>query len=462
DATYTFKAHINDSVGTMNSTSITNITLDTVAPVVSPSSPANNLWTTDTTPDFVFNVVDSIATDLNCSLWVDGSRTAINESTNNDTSTTLTSTDLSEATHTWFVNCSDNASNWNWTTTRTLNVDNTAPLVALNYPLEDNYTFDTTPTYNFTCNDSIDLVINASLIINGSLYGDNASCQNATYCIITANDTLTENENYNWSVKCWDEALNTVYSVGRNMSVVSGGNNPPTVDTVTSVANQDPNPEIVKAVLINFTVTDTDGTTDLNHSSAKVTVNQSGITRTGTCSNNTIDSDTEEYNCTVSLQHYDLPGAWSINVSIRDNSEASAYNATTVFSYNELLYIQVSPVAFGFGDFYSGQQDQPADSNPLQIDNLGNVNLTQINITAYNLINDSNTIDVSNIVVNISDSASGTALQHATNVTIPFANISMDTAGGEINESLYFYIDVPFVRPLYYQSSSSWVISAGN
>jgi len=637
--------------------------IDNTAPTVNPESPADNLWTTDTTPNFVFNVSDSMATDLNCSLWVDGSREDINESTNNNTQTTFAGVSLSEAVHTWTINCTDNASKTAYTTARTLNIDNTAPVVNINTSLNNTEFSSSQPTIDFNFTDSVSSTANCTLYINNTAYNYTTGIEKDTQTDFISNTILPEGR-YDLYINCTDQAgkidksdvlnisidagyvvtnlptgtifklesdttknvteygqnnkisvlvgvdsgiyaglivfdftddidvsklvieinqttkksvihnsselgsaivnvsllvplvegtgsvyicpnaesleqvnstcpgvltistgqtsngmtvsevtydsvnyylvenvtgtggeegdikhWNNTFSTGGktlgtwNVSIdavadwfypvwvndtrqftlsAAGGNNPPTVDTVSSVSNQDPNPEIVKAVLINFTVTDIDGTTDLNHSSAKLTVNQSGITRTGTCSNKTIDSDTEEYNCTVNLEHYDLPGAWSINVSIRDNSEASAYNATTVFSYNELLYIQVSPVAFGFGDFYSGQQDQAATSNPLQIDNLGNVNLTQINITAYNLTNGSDTIGVSNIVVNISDSASGTALQHATNVTIPFANVSMDTAGGEINESLYFYIDVPFVRPLYYQSSSSWVISAGN
>ncbi|HJX06261.1 MAG TPA: LamG-like jellyroll fold domain-containing protein, partial [Candidatus Nanoarchaeia archaeon] len=241
---------------------------------------------------------------------------------------------------------------------------------------------------------------------------------------------------------------------------VSSVNHEPTIDSVDAVPSQAPNPEAEKIVTVNFTVTDTNGISDLNHSSAKAIFNKSGITRSGNCSNNTIDSDTVEYNCSVPMQYYDEPGSWTINVTIIDNAQASAYNATTTFSYQELLYIQVDPVVFGFGDFYPGDNDQAASSNPLQIDNMGNVNLTIINITAYNLVNGSYTLGVSNITVNVSNGAGGTALQDSVSVNIPGANVSLDADGIDANESLYFYITIPNILPLYYSSSTEWVITA--
>jgi len=240
-----------------------------------------------------------------------------------------------------------------------------------------------------------------------------------------------------------------------------GTNNPPSVDTVSSVSPQTPNAENVKKVEVNFTVTDTNGISDLNHSSAKAVFTNSTITREGNCSNNTVDSNTVEYNCSVNMQYYDYAGTWAINVSIMDNSQASAYNATTDFTYGELIYIQVSPTIFGFGDYYPpGPSYQAATSNPLEIDNMGNVNLTEINVTGYNLVNGSYTLGVSNVTVNVTD-ATGTTLQNANAITIPDAAIYVDVGGVDANESLYFYITIPNVPAIYYNSSSSWVISAG-
>ena len=92
---------------------------------------------------------------------------------------------------------------------------------------------------------------------------------------------------------------------------------------------------------------------------------------------------------------------------------------------------------------------------------MGNVNLTQINITAYNLVNGSYTLGVSNITVNVSD-APGVSLQDSSPVIIPGANVSVDVGGVDANESLYFFITIPNIPPLKYVSSTDWVVSASD
>jgi len=247
-----------------------------------------------------------------------------------------------------------------------------------------------------------------------------------------------------------------------NASYVGGeepGNNAPVIDSVDPVPSQTPIAEDVTYVQINFTVTDTDGIDNLNHSSAKAKATYDSITRVGNCSNNTVDSDTVKYNCSVPMNYYDPAGTWAINVSVWDLADSYANNTQNTFDFNELLYISLSSTIFGFGEFFPGDTNQAASSNPLFIDNMGNVNLTHINITAYNLVNGSYTIGVSNITVNVSD-APGIALQNNSMVNIIGANVSLDVDGVDANASLYFYISVPNVPSLNYTSSTDWVITA--
>ena len=336
--------------------------------------------------------------------------------------------------------------------------ESTPPIVNINVSLNNTQISDSTPTISFNFTDSQSATASCVLYFNSTSKASNTSTLNNTQTWLTA--STTSSGRYDVWVNCTDTSGNEGKSGVLNITI-SGGNNPPVVNNVSSVPAQTPNPEAVKVVRINFTVTDTDGVSDLNHSSAKVVVNKSGVVRSGNCSNNTVDSDTVMYNCSVPMQYYDGAGTWSINVSVMDYSQASAFNATTVFTYNDLLYIQVSPVVFGFGDFYPGPGYHAAGSNPLLIDNMGNVNLTQINITAYNLVNGSYTLGVSNITVNVSD-APGVSLQDSSPVIIPGANVSVDVGGVDANESLYFFITIPNIPPLKYVSSTDWVVSASD
>ena len=160
------------------------------------------------------------------------------------------------------------------------------------------------------------------------------------------------------------------------------------------------------------------------------------------------------------MQYYDPAGTWAINVSVWDLAGAYANNTANTFNFSELLYISLSSTVFGFGDFFPDSINQPAASNPLLIDNMGNVNLTQINITGYDMVNGSYSISAYNITVNVSD-APGTHLQNGLSVIIPSANVNVDVNGIDSNASLYFYISTPSVPPLNYTSSSDWVISTG-
>lgn len=103
----------------------------------------------------------------------------------------------------------------------TLHADNTPPTVTLSAPPNDHETLDDMPKFNFTCVDTYTTTLNATLVINGSMYGDNLTCANNTVCSITANTTLNYYDRvYNWSVNCTDVGSNVGSSSGRNLRLL--------------------------------------------------------------------------------------------------------------------------------------------------------------------------------------------------------------------------------------------------
>ncbi len=153
---------------------ITSITL---------TSPENNSWTNDSTPDFTFTAISDIDDNFTCELFIDGSGYGV-ENVTNGTATTITANNsLSDGSHNWFINCTD----VNGTTkseTRIINVDTVPPSTTASAVKSDGstYTFNTwtnSPYVNvtLTCSDS-DSGCNVTLYC---LDSTNACDPNITY-----------------------------------------------------------------------------------------------------------------------------------------------------------------------------------------------------------------------------------------------------------------------------------------
>ena len=110
DGAYTI--YVNATNGTVSNLSTTwNITIDSVAPNVTATSPSNLSSDTDGTVQFFYNVTD--AYDItNCTLYIEGTANYTNYSITNFTSQNFTVGNMQESDHLeWFISCKDNASN---------------------------------------------------------------------------------------------------------------------------------------------------------------------------------------------------------------------------------------------------------------------------------------------------------------------------------------------------------------
>ncbi|MBU2496532.1 MAG: hypothetical protein KJ767_00545, partial [Nanoarchaeota archaeon] len=90
-------------------------------------SPTNQTFTSDTTPQFEFNISGN-ATTYNASLYISG---IFNGSINALNATTVrinTSSTLTDGEYTWYINAT-NGTGANWTNTYTITIDNTLPTI---------------------------------------------------------------------------------------------------------------------------------------------------------------------------------------------------------------------------------------------------------------------------------------------------------------------------------------------
>jgi len=232
-----------------------------------------------------------------------------------------------------------------------------------------------------------------------------------------------------------------------NVTAGITGSNNPVIDSVGSISAQDVTPGSTTTVSFTFTVSDNDGYHNLNNSTATAVFNRTGETsRSNTsCASTNVDWNTNNYTCSVGMQFYDATGTWSVNVSIRDDDSNFVQNTTTTFTYNSGLHMNMTPDSISFGTtLNAGQTNVSATDDPIVVQNIGNYNITQVNITAYDLVGvtyPSYTIGASNFEVSATDTAdSGSALSNAIAVT---ASGVTSVRGASSTDSLYFFLDVP-------------------
>ncbi len=168
---------------------------------------------------------------------------------------------------------------------------------------------------------------------------------------------------------------------------ITVGNNAPTISFVQAVAAQNPTENSYTSVLLNFSVNDSDGTGNINISSARAQFNRTGeTTRTNySCAHIGTGGTGKRFTCNVSMYYFDELGTWTINVSARDNSESSAENSTNNFTYNLLTAMTLSPTALTWPALNLTATNISSNNDPITLNNTGNSMNGTINATAYNL-----------------------------------------------------------------------------
>jgi len=134
------------NVSNVNSTETITLLIDSIAPTVWITSPADADWTNDNTPDFIFTANDSLASVFDCTLYIKHDATesvytskGTNTSVNANVQTTITSsTELTDGSNSWYVNCTDGSGHEGMSEIRKINVDVTAPAQVTGLTLSSN------------------------------------------------------------------------------------------------------------------------------------------------------------------------------------------------------------------------------------------------------------------------------------------------------------------------------------
>ncbi|MCX6749737.1 MAG: hypothetical protein NTW17_03285, partial [Candidatus Pacearchaeota archaeon] len=202
-------------------------------------------------------------------------------------------------------------------------------------------------------------------------------------------------------------------------------NEAPTIPVVQSISATDPTIGTTTAITFNFTANDNNGADDINASSAQAQFLMNGeTTRSNTsCTSWASAGNNVNFTCTIDMWYFDQNGAWTVNVSVKDNLEEYAENSSTTFTYNIMTAMVMSPSSVNWPTINLLDTDTGSSDDPITINNSGNDINLNINITAYNLrgvTTPTEFIYANNFTIqNASQGCSGTAMvnQTSTNVT---------------------------------------------
>jgi len=226
-------------------------------------------------------------------------------------------------------------------------------------------------SFNFTGRNKFDMIAGD---FDGYFYGYELNTNDpANYWV---NKTGLTDGNY--SFYCFvNDSINYNQTEIRNVTLDT---TPPTILSVNYPTSLDPIENSNSTLVLNFTASDQ----NLNDSSAQAIIKIDSTTHINTsCIATTINSTTKRYDCNIDLTYYDKAGSWNINVSICDTFNKCTYNDSNNFIYNQLKAFIVNTSLIDFGTFHL---TDPNITRTLKLTNTGNVNITQINVTGYDLV----------------------------------------------------------------------------
>ena len=260
---------------------------------------------------------------------------------------------------------------------------------------------------------------------------------------------------------------------------VTVGNSPPAITNVQAISNIALIPGTTTNVVFNFSASDANGISTLVDTTTTARFTKTGEPERGS-GNNCINvgdvGNQRTYQCTVTMQFYDAPGTWSVNVSVKDNSAPAGYgeNITTTAIVSIGYDILLSITSFSFPSVSPGTSPNAVSTQNTTITNKGNsedplnANLT---LRAFNLSGTTNSneyIPATSFravgraqAVNVC--AAGTVLDDEVDVNILSAVLSRGASSTE--EFVYCLATVPSISSQTYSTtgagSQRWLISIG-
>ena len=431
---YSVRINCNDSVNN-TATSDFYFTFDATAPSATINAPGNNTNTTDTTPDINITLTDNIGTSINYTFYINdtANKTGI---VGNNSPTNITMNALAEGKYRIKIQATDNASNIANSSEIWISIDKTGPSMSNEGSNETEINQSGYFCLNITVTDPIGIDTVYAEIWNTTDWVNYTMNEDGTSCDGTASDGIYGVEIQGDIVGIWNysqthanDSLNNwnSYDFSDLTINVTSSNQEPTIDWVESIDPTNPTDDSTTSITFNFTVPDENGCEDINVSSVNASFIRAGEpTRINeSCVNYSQSGNDINFTCTIDMWYFDQNGAWTINVSIQDNEGEYAENSSTTFTYNVLPGMKMSPTSLNWPEVNLTDTDTGSNEDPIIINNTGNSETLNINITSYNLRGEEITtqyIFANNFTVsNESQGCGGTTMSNASSINVTSA-----------------------------------------
>lgn len=218
-------------------------------------------------------------------------------------------------------------------------------------------------------------------------------------------------------------------------------------DSITDVSSGLNEGSTPTYVIINFSVSDTNGYANLDESSAQVNFSKSGETnRTASCTSYEQSGDYANYTCNVTMWWWDGAGTWQIFTSINDLNDNAAHNSSRTFAVGTTAGFVSFPSALTWSEINPGATNQLSNNDPIILNNTGNL-VRNIEINSTNLMGeDDNTkgLYAGNFSANTADACEGTSMTDHSYAEVSGASLAIGNYtlnDGTAQESIYFCLE---------------------
>ena len=191
--------------------------LNSAGPDVALNSPTNMSISNSSAVSFNYTATDDFSTSLVCSIFLDGALNQTNASATSGMSSAFTISGISDGSHAWYVQCTDNAGNTGTSVTSGFTIATYAPSVTLDSPADLSISNSSAVSFSFTAVDNGSPTMDCSLYLDNVLNQANASTLNDTPTAFPS--SAIPDGNHSWYVQCMNDVNNTGESVTRNFIV---------------------------------------------------------------------------------------------------------------------------------------------------------------------------------------------------------------------------------------------------
>jgi predicted DNA-binding protein (UPF0251 family) len=173
----------------------------------------------------------------------------------------------------------------------------------------------------------------------------------------------------------------------RTVEITSGESAPEIYAVYNQTLAVDINENTFTDVIINFSVYDENGFSNLNDSSSAVNLSFPGedLRQNISCYPYEQSGNYANYTCNVTMWWWDINDTWAINAYIEDNEGYSSINTSSVQEVGSTESFVISPSLLNWQALSPGAFNSTSVNDPMILNNTGNVPILNITVNSTNL-----------------------------------------------------------------------------